>query len=76
MFYRVAAEALRILLARAQLDEVMKRLDEDKAWDAMKELNTHVTGITLLARCVHTLTLGGFSLRSLYLHQINAGTVQ
>uniref|UniRef100_A0A3B3X171 Maestro heat-like repeat family member 1 n=1 Tax=Poecilia mexicana TaxID=48701 RepID=A0A3B3X171_9TELE len=49
---RVAAEALRILLARAQLDEVMKRLDEDNAWDAMKELNTHVTGVTLLARAM------------------------
>ncbi|XP_016528557.1 maestro heat-like repeat-containing protein family member 1 isoform X1 [Poecilia formosa] len=48
----VAAEALRILLARAQLDEVMKRLDEDNAWDAMKELNTHVTGVTLLARAM------------------------
>ncbi|XP_014876246.1 maestro heat-like repeat-containing protein family member 1 isoform X4 [Poecilia latipinna] len=48
----VAAEALRILLARAQLDEVMKRLDEDDAWDAMKELNTHVTGVTLLARAM------------------------
>ncbi|XP_038141522.1 maestro heat-like repeat-containing protein family member 1 isoform X1 [Cyprinodon tularosa] len=48
----VAADALRILLARAQLDEVMKRLDEDNAWDAMKEQNTHVTGITLLARAL------------------------
>lgn len=46
----MAADALRILLARAQLDEVMKRLDEDKAWDAIKELNTHITGVTLLAR--------------------------
>lgn len=48
--FRVAAEALRILLARAQLDEVLKRLDEDKAWDSMKEANTHTTGVTLLAR--------------------------
>ncbi|XP_029360299.1 maestro heat-like repeat-containing protein family member 1 isoform X2 [Echeneis naucrates] len=48
----VAADALRILLARAQLDEVMKRLDEDNAWDAMRELNTHITGITLLARAM------------------------
>uniref|UniRef100_A0A665TFB9 Maestro heat-like repeat family member 1 n=1 Tax=Echeneis naucrates TaxID=173247 RepID=A0A665TFB9_ECHNA len=47
-----AADALRILLARAQLDEVMKRLDEDNAWDAMRELNTHITGITLLARAM------------------------
>lgn len=50
LFFRVAADALRILLARAQLDEVLKRLDEDKAWDAIKEPNTHVTGVTLLAR--------------------------
>uniref|UniRef100_UPI0037E92988 maestro heat-like repeat-containing protein family member 1 n=1 Tax=Semicossyphus pulcher TaxID=241346 RepID=UPI0037E92988 len=48
----VAADALRILLARAQLDEVMKRLDEDNAWEAMKEQNTHITGITLLARAM------------------------
>ncbi|XP_032374058.1 maestro heat-like repeat-containing protein family member 1 [Etheostoma spectabile] len=48
----VAAEALRILLARAKLDEVIKRMDEDKAWDAMKEANTHVSGITLLARAM------------------------
>ncbi|XP_067366221.1 maestro heat-like repeat-containing protein family member 1 isoform X1 [Channa argus] len=46
----VAADALRILLARAQLDEVMKRLDQDNAWDALKEPNTHITGVTLLAR--------------------------
>ncbi|XP_034031218.1 maestro heat-like repeat-containing protein family member 1 isoform X2 [Thalassophryne amazonica] len=48
----VAAEALRILLARAQLDEVTKRLDEGNAWDAMKEPKTHTTGITLLARAM------------------------
>ncbi|XP_062254774.1 maestro heat-like repeat-containing protein family member 1 isoform X1 [Platichthys flesus] len=48
----VAADALRILLARAQLDDVMKRLDDDNAWDAMREQNTHVTGITLLARAM------------------------
>ncbi|XP_019946928.2 maestro heat-like repeat-containing protein family member 1 isoform X1 [Paralichthys olivaceus] len=48
----VAADALRILLARAQLDDVMKRLDEDNAWDAMREANTHVTGVTLLARAM------------------------
>lgn len=47
---RVAADALRILLARAQLDEVIKRMDEDNAWDAMREPNAHVSGITLLAR--------------------------
>lgn len=49
-FFRVAAEALHILLARAQLDEVLKRLEEEKAWDAIKEQNTHIDGITLLAR--------------------------
>lgn len=48
----VAAEALRILLARAQLDEVMKKLDEDDAWDAVKEASTHVKGVTLLARAM------------------------
>ncbi|KAK9513462.1 hypothetical protein VZT92_026993 [Zoarces viviparus] len=48
----VAADALRILLARAQLDEVTKRLDEDNAWDAMKEPNTHIAGVTLLARAM------------------------
>ncbi|XP_041649053.1 maestro heat-like repeat-containing protein family member 1 [Cheilinus undulatus] len=48
----VAADALRILLARAQLDEVMKRLDEDNAWEAMKEQNTHISGVTLLARAM------------------------
>ncbi|XP_013858806.1 maestro heat-like repeat-containing protein family member 1 isoform X2 [Austrofundulus limnaeus] len=48
----VAADALRILLARAQLDEVMKRLDEDNAWDAIKEQSTHTKGVTLLARAI------------------------
>lgn len=50
LFFRVAAEALQILLARAQLDEVIKRLEEEKAWDAIKEQNTHISGVTLLAR--------------------------
>ncbi|XP_053737649.1 maestro heat-like repeat-containing protein family member 1 isoform X2 [Synchiropus splendidus] len=48
----VATDALRILLARAQLDEVMKRLDEENAWEAMKEPNTHITGVTQLARAM------------------------
>uniref|UniRef100_A0A3Q0SCX7 Maestro heat-like repeat family member 1 n=1 Tax=Amphilophus citrinellus TaxID=61819 RepID=A0A3Q0SCX7_AMPCI len=48
----VAADSLRILLARVQLDEVMKRLDEDNAWDAVKEASTHVKGVTLLARAM------------------------
>ncbi|XP_072316120.1 maestro heat-like repeat-containing protein family member 1 isoform X2 [Eucyclogobius newberryi] len=48
----VAADALRILLARAQMDEVMKRLDEDNAWDAMREPSSHISGVTLLARAV------------------------
>uniref|UniRef100_A0A1A8JGS9 Maestro heat-like repeat family member 1 n=1 Tax=Nothobranchius kuhntae TaxID=321403 RepID=A0A1A8JGS9_NOTKU len=48
----VAADALRILLARAQLDEVMKRLEEENAWDVMKEQSTHVQGVTLLARAM------------------------
>ncbi|CAG6015929.1 unnamed protein product [Menidia menidia] len=48
----VAADALRILLARAQLDEVTKRLEEENAWDTMKEQNTHIAGITFLARAM------------------------
>ncbi|XP_061806331.1 maestro heat-like repeat-containing protein family member 1 isoform X1 [Nerophis lumbriciformis] len=48
----VAADALRILLARAQLDAVMKRLDDDNAWDAIKEQKAHITGVTLLARAM------------------------
>ncbi|KAJ3597626.1 hypothetical protein NHX12_001144, partial [Muraenolepis orangiensis] len=48
----MAVEALHILLARAQMDEVVKRLDEDNVWDAMKEPNTHTTGVTLLARAM------------------------
>ncbi|MEQ2200298.1 hypothetical protein XENOCAPTIV_026953, partial [Xenoophorus captivus] len=68
---RVAAEALRILLARAQLDEVMKRLDEDNAWDALKEQNTHITGVTLLARRVNEQH-DGEDIRSL-LHGSHAG---
>ncbi|XP_061572342.1 maestro heat-like repeat-containing protein family member 1 [Cololabis saira] len=48
----IAAEALRILLARAQLDEVMKRLDEEDAWNAMREPSTHVMGVTILAKAM------------------------
>ena len=53
---RAAVEALRILLARALLDDVGKRLDLDHAWEAMKEPNTHTAGITLLARSAHAHT--------------------
>ncbi|CDR18301.1 unnamed protein product [Oncorhynchus mykiss] len=49
---RVAVEALRILLARAQLDHVVKPLDQEGAWDKMKDPQQHITGVTLLARCV------------------------
>ena len=56
-YFSVATEALRILLARAQLDEVLTRLDEDNAWDKIKEENTHVTGVTLLARYTQTHNL-------------------
>jgi hypothetical protein len=52
---RVAVEALRILLARAQLDHVVKPLDQEGAWDKMKDPQQHITGVTLLAR--YTLTL-------------------
>ena len=48
--HRVAVDALRILLARVQLDEVVKRLDQDGAWDTMKDPQRHTTGVTLLSR--------------------------
>ena len=48
--HRVAVEALRILLARAQLEEVLKPLDQDGAWDKMKDPQQHIVGITLLSR--------------------------
>nr|XP_046190828.1 maestro heat-like repeat-containing protein family member 1 isoform X1 [Oncorhynchus gorbuscha]XP_046190829.1 maestro heat-like repeat-containing protein family member 1 isoform X1 [Oncorhynchus gorbuscha]XP_046190830.1 maestro heat-like repeat-containing protein family member 1 isoform X1 [Oncorhynchus gorbuscha] len=48
----VAVEALRILLARAQLDHVVKPLDQEGAWDKMKDPQQHITGVTLLARAV------------------------
>ncbi|CAB1334802.1 unnamed protein product, partial [Coregonus sp. 'balchen'] len=40
----VAVEALRILLARAQLDDVVKPLDQEGAWDKMKDPQQHTTG--------------------------------
>uniref|UniRef100_A0A8C7K9Q0 Maestro heat like repeat family member 1 n=1 Tax=Oncorhynchus kisutch TaxID=8019 RepID=A0A8C7K9Q0_ONCKI len=49
---RVAVEALRILLARAQLDHVVKPLDQEGAWDKMKDPQQHITGVTLLARAM------------------------
>uniref|UniRef100_A0A4W5KCP0 Maestro heat-like repeat family member 1 n=1 Tax=Hucho hucho TaxID=62062 RepID=A0A4W5KCP0_9TELE len=48
----VAVEALRILLARAQLDDVVKPLDQEGAWDKMKDPQQHITGVTLLARAM------------------------
>ncbi|XP_031432555.1 maestro heat-like repeat-containing protein family member 1 isoform X2 [Clupea harengus] len=48
----VAVEALRILLARAQLEEVLKPLDQDGAWDKMKDPQQHIVGITLLSRAM------------------------
>ncbi|MGH0159549.1 UNVERIFIED_CONTAM: hypothetical protein FKN15_037747 [Acipenser sinensis] len=45
----VAVEALRILLARAQLDDVVKPLDQDGVWEQMKDPQQHAAGITLLA---------------------------
>ncbi len=47
---RVAVEALRILLCRAQLDAVVKPLDQEGAWDKMKDSQQHTTGVTLLSR--------------------------
>uniref|UniRef100_A0A8C2A743 Maestro heat-like repeat family member 1 n=1 Tax=Cyprinus carpio TaxID=7962 RepID=A0A8C2A743_CYPCA len=49
---RVAVEALRILLGRAQLDAVVKPLDQDGAWDKMKDPQQHTTGVTLLSRAM------------------------
>uniref|UniRef100_A0A672K8G5 Maestro heat-like repeat family member 1 n=1 Tax=Sinocyclocheilus grahami TaxID=75366 RepID=A0A672K8G5_SINGR len=48
----VAVEALRILLGRAQLDAVMKPLDQEGAWDKMKDPHQHTTGVTLLSRAM------------------------
>uniref|UniRef100_A0A8C1M4M6 Maestro heat-like repeat-containing protein family member 1 n=1 Tax=Cyprinus carpio TaxID=7962 RepID=A0A8C1M4M6_CYPCA len=45
--FRVAVEALRILLGRAQLDAVVKPLDQEGAWDKMKDPQQHTTGVTL-----------------------------
>lgn len=70
--FRVAADALRILLARAQLDEVTKRLDEENAWDAIKEENTHITGVTLLARYTHLTGLTEIVISVRTSHRINA----
>uniref|UniRef100_A0AAR2IQV4 Maestro heat-like repeat family member 1 n=1 Tax=Pygocentrus nattereri TaxID=42514 RepID=A0AAR2IQV4_PYGNA len=46
----VAVEALHILLARAHLDAVVKALDQDAAWDKMKDSQQHTAGVTLLSR--------------------------
>uniref|UniRef100_A0A8B9L9R4 Maestro heat-like repeat family member 1 n=1 Tax=Astyanax mexicanus TaxID=7994 RepID=A0A8B9L9R4_ASTMX len=48
----VAVEALRILLARAHLDAVVKVLDQDSAWDKMKDSQQHTAGVTLLSRAM------------------------
>ncbi|XP_030638186.1 LOW QUALITY PROTEIN: maestro heat-like repeat-containing protein family member 1 [Chanos chanos] len=48
----VAVEALRILLARAQLDGVVKPLDQEGAWDKMKDPQQHLAGVTLLSRAM------------------------
>ncbi|XP_061100289.1 maestro heat-like repeat-containing protein family member 1 isoform X2 [Conger conger] len=48
----VAVEAMRILLARAQLDEVVKPLDQEGAWDMLKDPQKHIDGVTLLARAM------------------------
>ncbi|XP_006635903.2 maestro heat-like repeat-containing protein family member 1 isoform X1 [Lepisosteus oculatus] len=48
----VAVEALRILLARAQLEEVVKPLDLEGAWEKMKDPPQHTAGVTLLARAM------------------------
>ncbi|KAG5856775.1 hypothetical protein ANANG_G00011450 [Anguilla anguilla] len=48
----VAVEAMRILLARAQLDEVVKPLDREGAWDKLKDPQKHIDGVTQLARAM------------------------
>uniref|UniRef100_A0AAR2JL30 Maestro heat-like repeat family member 1 n=1 Tax=Pygocentrus nattereri TaxID=42514 RepID=A0AAR2JL30_PYGNA len=48
----VAVEALHILLARAHLDAVVKALDQDAAWDKMKDSQQHTAGVTLLSRAM------------------------
>ncbi|XP_018618550.2 maestro heat-like repeat-containing protein family member 1 isoform X3 [Scleropages formosus] len=48
----VAVEALRILLARAQLEEVLKPLDSEGAWEKMQDPKKHMDGVTLLARAM------------------------
>ncbi|XP_066539071.1 maestro heat-like repeat-containing protein family member 1 isoform X3 [Hoplias malabaricus] len=48
----VAVEALRILLARAHLDAIVKALDQDTAWDKMKDTQHHTAGVTLLSRAM------------------------
>lgn len=54
---RVAVEALRILLGRAQLNAVMKPLDQEGAWDKMKDPQQHTTGVTLLSRYTHLFSI-------------------
>lgn len=48
----VAVEALRILLARAHLDAVVKVLDQEAAWEKMKDSQQHTAGVTLLSRAM------------------------
>ncbi|KAJ8290767.1 hypothetical protein GJAV_G00017250 [Gymnothorax javanicus] len=48
----VAVEAMRILLARAQLDEVVKPLDLEGAWDKLKDPQNHIDGVAMLARAM------------------------
>ncbi|XP_062848509.1 maestro heat-like repeat-containing protein family member 1 isoform X2 [Trichomycterus rosablanca] len=48
----VAVEALRILIARARLDSVIKALDQEDVWDRMKDPQQHTTGVTLLSRAM------------------------
>lgn len=47
-----AVEALRILLARAHLDVVIKVSDQDAVWDKMKDPQQHTTGVTLLSKAM------------------------
>ncbi|KAJ8386836.1 hypothetical protein AAFF_G00166310 [Aldrovandia affinis] len=48
----VAVEALRVLLVRAQLEDTLRPLDLEGAWDKMKYLQQHTDGVSMLARAM------------------------
>ncbi|XP_028837282.1 maestro heat-like repeat-containing protein family member 1 isoform X2 [Denticeps clupeoides] len=52
----VAVDALRILLARAQLEDVVNRLDQEGAWEQIRDPQQHISGVTLLSRAMAKLS--------------------